>query len=193
VSLKTKWFWITFVVWLVLDQVTKIWVYTNLEYRVDAVALIPGFLEIVHAQNPGAAFGLLNDFECRHLVFVGFTVVAVGVIVDLYRRLPEADRLMAAALGLIMSGAVGNAIDRLHKRTVTDFVRVFTEDAGWVETLSGVPVINALCGRGSCEWPSFNIADSALLVGVVLFFFQQTGEEPAAEAGPDAAEPGAGG
>lgn len=189
-SLKARWFWSTFLVWVVLDQITKIWVYTNLEYRIDAIPVIPGLLEIVHAQNPGAAFGILNDFEYRHLVFVAFTFVAVGVILDLYRRLPEADRLMAAALGLIMSGAVGNAIDRLHKRTVTDFVRVFTEDAGWIETLSSVPGLSGLCNAASCEWPSFNVADSALLIGVVLFFFQQTGDEVGTEESPSGASGG---
>jgi signal peptidase II len=186
-SQKSRWFWSMFLVWLVVDQITKFWVYNNLEYRIDEMVVIPGFLSIVHAQNPGAAFGILTDFEYRHWVFLLFTLGAVGVIVDLYRRLSSDARLLGSALGLIMSGAVGNAIDRAHKRTVTDFVRVFTDDGSIVEWMQGMPVLSGFCSAVSvsCEWPSFNVADAALLIGVTLFFFQQTGfDEPEAES-PD--------
>lgn len=77
-SAKARWFWVTFLVWLVVDQATKIWVYLNIEYRVGEIEIIPGFFSIVHAQNPGAAFSMLRDFEYRHVVFLGFTVIAVG-------------------------------------------------------------------------------------------------------------------
>lgn len=174
---KALWFWVNFVIWLIIDQATKIWVYTNLEYRVDQVEVIPGFFSIVHAQNPGAAFGMLTDFEYRHWVFLGFTVIAMGFIWDMYRKLPSADRLQSLALALIASGAVGNAIDRLHKRTVTDFLRFHLEDPGWKAW--------AIDWFGTNEYPSFNIADSTLLVGVFIFFFHSMfadGADPAADA-----------
>lgn len=161
VSPKALIFWSIFLGGVVLDQVTKIWVYTQLEYRVDEIQLIPGFLSIVHAQNPGAAFSILSDFEYRHYVFLGFTVVAGVIIADMYRKLPRTDRLLSAALGLILSGAVGNAIDRVHKQTVTDFVRVYTESPGLKAWLIDM--------FGTNEWPAFNVADSALLIGVVIF------------------------
>ena len=162
-SRKAIWFWDTFLVGLALDQATKIWVYTQLEYRVDEVKIIPGFLSFVHAQNPGAAFGLLVDYDHRHWVFLGFTVIAMFVIADMYRKLPPGDRLLGCALGMILSGAVGNAIDRVHKQTVTDFIRVYTDSPSLRPTL--------IDWFGTSEWPSFNIADSALLVGVVIFMF----------------------
>ena len=184
VSRKAVWFWWTFLVWLILDQATKIWVYTNLAYRTDEIKVIPGFLSIVHAQNPGAAFGILVDYEHRHWVFLAFTVVAVFVIVDMYRKVPEHDRLLGFALGLILSGAVGNAIDRVHKQTVTDFIRVYTDNPSLKPKL--------VEWFGTYEWPSFNVADSALLIGVVLFMahsmFVDEGEE--AEGTPSAGQIG---
>jgi signal peptidase II len=68
---------------------------------------------------------------------------------------------MSTTLGMIMSGAIGNAIDRIHKGTVTDFIRVYSDSPSiksWlIETF------------GTNEWPSFNVADSALVVGIILF------------------------
>lgn len=172
-SRKTLIFWMVFAVFLILDQVTKVWVYTNLEYRVDEIVLIPHFLSIVHAQNPGAAFGILTTFAYRHLVFLAFTVIAVVIIVDMYRRLESDDRFGAVALGLILSGAVGNGIDRVHKQTVTDFIRIYTDDPEWVPWLRNT--------FGMAEWPSFNVADSTLLIGVIMFLvhsmFFDTAEE----------------
>lgn len=185
-SRKALWFWSTFVVWLLIDQATKIWVYTNLQYRVDEIKLIPGFLSIVHAQNPGAAFGILVDYDHRHWVFLGFTVIAVFVIGDMYRKLPPTDGLLGTALGLILSGAVGNAIDRVHKQTVTDFIRVYTDSPSLAPTLRD--------WFGTSEWPSFNVADSTLLIGVLIFVYHSMflESEPEPEgAAPDPSNPAA--
>jgi len=161
VTRKSKLFWGFCVVGVILDQLTKIWVYTNLAYNRDEIEVIPGFLSIVHAQNPGAAMGLLRDFEYRQYLFLVFTLLAVGVVVDLFRRLPKEDWFMSTTLGLILSGAIGNAIDRVHKGTVTDFIRVYTEEPSLKTWL--------IQTFGTNEWPSFNVADSALVVGVILF------------------------
>lgn len=148
-----------------LDQVTKWWIVNNIPEGRGEMELVPGFLSIVHRQNPGAAFGMFRDFEYRHWLFLVFTLIAAGVIFDLFRRLPTSDRFMAATLGLILSGAVGNAIDRIHKQTVTDFLKVYTD----VPALRNWLVNNF----GTNEWPSFNIADSALVLGVAMYAFHQ--------------------
>lgn len=160
---------------VVLDQATKWWIVHNLPVNTGHIDLIPGFLSIVHAQNPGAAFGIFRDFEYRYLVFLGFAVIAVGVLLDLLRKLPKDDRFMSVTLGMILSGALGNAIDRVRHQVVTDFIRVYTDSPslkGWlIDTF------------GTNEWPSFNVADVALVVGVGLFVIHQLFfEQPPAEA-----------
>jgi signal peptidase II len=146
---------------IVLDQVTKAWIIRNVPVGAEGLQLIPGFLSIVHARNPGAAFGVLGGFAYRHQLFLVFTAVAVVVILDLARKLPPTSRLMSTSLGLIFAGAVGNVIDRLRFHYVVDFIRVYTEQ----------PDLKAFLVRqvGTNEWPSFNVADSALVVGVALF------------------------
>ncbi len=166
---KARWFWPIFVGGVALDQLSKLWVRSNLEHRVDELQIIPGWLSLVHAQNPGAAFGLLEDFEYRYYLFAMFTMVAVGVGLAMYRRLPEGERLLAASLGLILSGAVGNAVDRVIQRVVTDFVRVYSD---WP------PLRRRLLDTfHTNEWPAFNVADAALVVGVILFFLHAMSHE----------------
>jgi signal peptidase II len=161
VSRKNVWFAVVALVGIVLDQVTKFWVYWNLDYATESITVIPGFFDIVHAQNSGAAMGLLATFAYRRWVFLGFTVIAVGVILNMQHQLKARERFLPLVLGLIFSGAIGNAIDRVHKGTVTDFL-------------------------------SFNVADSALVVGVALFvihylFLEEKPTEAAAAAPADAA------
>ncbi len=170
---------------LALDQATKLWVEANLAYRLDEIVVIPGFLSIVHAQNPGAAFGLLGGLGSRHLIFGLFTLVALWVVWDMYRKQRPDALFMPIALGLVLSGAVGNAIDRIRQQYVTDFIRVYTDNP----TLKAWLVDNF----GTYEWPSFNVADTALVIGVGMFvihgfFLEGSEERPAAEAATD--EPG---
>jgi len=171
---KFKWTASMALIWLVVDQATKIWVVENIKYRVEEIQIIDGFFSLVHAQNRGAAMGLLNSYEHRMLVFGVFTVVALGVLLQMYREIPDEDRYQATALGLVLSGAIGNAIDRIHKQSVTDFLRVYTENPSikpWlVDTF------------GTYEWPSFNVADAAIVVGLGLFivhfaFMQEDDDE----------------
>lgn len=153
--------WCTLVL-LVLDQVTKIWVVNNITYGREEIDLIPGFLSLVHAQNRGAAMGMLDSFEYRMHVFAVFTVVALVVLVQMLIQLPDDDRFQALGLGFITSGALGNAVDRVHKQSVTDFVRVYTEQPDLKAWLISSPLKSA-------EWPSFNVADAAIVVGLGLF------------------------
>ena len=160
-DLKTRIFVAVTLIGLALDQLSKWFVRSQLELHEEGFHIIPGFFDIVHAENTAAAFGAMGGFQYRQLVFGIFTIIAVGVIIDLFRKLPSTDRFMSFTLGLIFSGALGNAIDRIHKQSVTDFLRIYTDH----------PSLRAwLVERvGTNEWPSFNIADSALVVGVILF------------------------
>lgn len=169
-----------FLVGVALDQASKIWVYTNLRPRIDEVVVIPHLFSLVHAQNPGAVAGFLPG---QYWLFLLFTGVAVVVIGDMWRKLPANETYMSVALGLILSGAIGNAIDRIHKGTVTDFLRVYTD---W-------PPVAGFLERHwphTAEWPTFNVADSALVVGVALFLLHQalfeSKKEPAPAAPADA-------
>jgi signal peptidase II len=179
-TVKFRWFAIWTVVLMVLDQISKIWVVENIRYRTEEIQLIPGFLSIVHAQNPGAAMGLLDSFEYRMPLFAVFTIVALVVLLQMLWQLPDNDRLQSTGLGMITSGALGNAIDRVHKQSVTDFVRVYTENATLRPKL--------IDWFGTAEWPSFNVADAAIVVGLGLFLvhflFLQEDQDDLAPAPP---------
>jgi signal peptidase II len=151
---------------VVADQLSKWWIVTTMPAEgAHPLTIIPGFLDIVHAKNPGAAFGMLGDFEHRHWIFLLFTVVAGGVIVDMFRKLPPNEAYLSTALGLVLSGAIGNAIDRVRQHYVTDFIRVYTE----IPALKGWLVDRF----GTAEWPSFNVADTTLVIGVAMFVVHQ--------------------
>ncbi len=164
---------------LLLDQASKIWVVTSLRLGIDEVKIIPGFLSFVHAQNPFAAMGLgsvISDTTLRMGLFAGFTVVAMGILLNMLKDLPGEDRFQSAIIAMIFSGAIGNAIDRVHKQSVTDFIRVYTDYP---------PLKNWLLERfGTYEWPTFNIADAAIVVGVALYligYLFEKDSSPAAE------------
>jgi signal peptidase II len=146
---------------LVLDLATKIAIDTHLSYA-DRIPVIPGFFYLTHVRNTGAAFGLFSDAPqlYRLIFFISVSLVAVGIIVGFYRKLSPGDRLAALALGLILGGAVGNLIDRIFRQEVIDFLHFRI----W---------------RGY-SWPDFNVADSAIVVGVgflVLELLASEGEE----------------
>ena len=170
---------------IVLDQATKWWVEANLVFRTDDIEIIPGLLSIVHAQNPGAALGILRDFAFRRWLFIGFTIVALVIILNMQRQLDAKLRFLPTVLGLICGGALGNGIDRVTQGTVTDFIRVYTEHPGLSDVL--------VSWFGTAEYPSFNVADSALVVGVGLFIVHylflddgelDSGNQKAASPGP---------
>lgn len=180
---------LVFVLVLVLgtlvDQATKWWVIQNIALVSGEIEIIPGFLSLVHAQNPGAAFGVLRDFEYRHWIFLIFSIIATGIVLDLVRKLPKTDWFMSLTLGLILSGAFGNAIDRVRMKVVTDFIRVYTDNPEWSSWF--------IERFGTNEWPSFNIADANLVVGVILFliyttFFDESKDIPEESSAETAAE-----
>ncbi|NOX10052.1 MAG: lipoprotein signal peptidase [Gammaproteobacteria bacterium] len=140
-----SWLWLSLLV-LVLDQLTKYLADTGLDYA-QPVALIPQ-LNLLLLYNPGAAFSFLSDASgWQRWFFVVIGVVISTVLLFWMRGLSRADRRVAIALALVLGGAIGNIVDRLLHGYVIDFIDVYYN--GW-------------------HWPAFNIADSAITVGVVL-------------------------
>lgn len=136
---------------LAADQAAK-WVILHLVPLHETIAVIPGFLNVVHFRNPGGAFGLFaaqSGFTLGMIFFI-VTLVALGLIIYLYKQTPAGERLLAAGLAFVFGGALGNLIDRLRFGNVVDFIDVYVRDY---------------------HWPAFNIADSAITLGIVIFAF----------------------
>ena len=133
---------------LPLDQVTKILVQLKLPLG-SQVPLIPGLLNLVHIHNKGAAFGLLSGWPVEYawLFFVATTGLVLGVLGYLLWRLPDDHWPAALGYSLILTGALGNLIDRVRLGEVVDFIDVY-----W----------------GRYHWPAFNVADSAISVGAAI-------------------------
>lgn len=134
---------------VVLDQITKALVLRSLDMY-QSVTVIPGFFRLTHVHNRGGAFGFLaqNDSPLRHWLFLAAAVVAMGLILYFFHQTPRTHRLLGLALAMIFGGAIGNVIDRLRFGRVVDFLDVYV---------------------GQYHWPTFNIADSAVTVGVAIF------------------------
>jgi signal peptidase II len=139
-----------------LDQITKYLVEKQLR-MFEVIPVIPGFFNLTRVRNKGAAFSLLSTAPdiFRSVFFITVTLVAVVVIVLLIRKTQE--RLPVLAFSLIMSGALGNVIDRVHFGEVVDFIQWYYK---------------------SYYWPSFNVADSAISVGVVLLAIDMLFRKP---------------
>jgi len=131
---------------VVLDQVTKRLIRDRVGLG-ESIPILDGFVSIVHARNPGAAFSFLADAPAwfRGPFFIAITVTAIAVLFYVISRLPREDRLMRLALGGVLGGAVGNLIDRLIYGEVTDFIDVYWR---------------------SYHWPAFNVADSSITIAV---------------------------
>jgi signal peptidase II len=133
---------------VVLDQLTKRIAEERLRPPASTGSVpVPGtgdFLRLTYVQNRGAAFGLLQD-QTAFFVLVG--LVVIGVIAASYRYLPRSGFRLHLALGLQLGGAIGNLIDRVRQQYVVDFVD-FGYRSNW--------------------WPVFNVADSAIVIGVAL-------------------------
>jgi signal peptidase II len=133
---------------LALDRLSKWFIETTVSF-LEPRRVIPGFFDIVRSENRGVAFGFFNDStsEWRTLILVLLSVAAViGVTVLLWR--PERlDRLSRWGCALILGGAAGNVLDRILYGRVTDFLLFYI---------------------GDYQWPAFNVADSAIVVGSIL-------------------------
>ncbi|MEM7048119.1 MAG: signal peptidase II [Acidobacteriota bacterium] len=115
----------------------------------ESRTVISGFFDLTHVRNTGAAFGLFARPEAGETswLLTGLGLVALGAIGTYFVLTPARARLLLASLALILGGAIGNLIDRLVSGAVTDFLDFYV---------------------GSHHWPSFNVADSAITVGIAL-------------------------
>lgn len=137
---------------VVLDQVSKLLVSANLSPG-DRIEVLPGFLDLVLIRNPGAAFGILKD---QTAVIITISVVGLIAIFFFLRRFPPKGVLGTHAFALIVGGTVGNLIDRIRPpHSVVDFLSFYVRD--------------------TFAWPAFNVADTAITVGVfalILYFYR---------------------
>jgi signal peptidase II len=145
-------FWALSLVVLTVDQITKALVVSSLPMYASRV-LIPGVVDIVHVQNAGVAFGLLNDLHhpLRGLLTIALAFAALIGIAYYARHLRAEERLARVGLSLILGGAIGNLMDRVRQGFVTDFVDVY-----W----------------GNWHFWAFNAADSAITIGAILIFLE---------------------
>ncbi|MEN8214477.1 MAG: signal peptidase II [Pseudomonadota bacterium] len=155
-----RYLWLSVVV-VVVDQLSKLWIDSHFALHAR-VPVIEGFFDLTLAYNPGAAFSFLADAGGWQRWF--FTVLAsvVSLVLVIWlKRLSSQEKVTAAALALIIGGAVGNLIDRVVHGEVIDFLLVYYRQ--W-------------------SWPAFNVADSAISIGVMLmllamFFYPQSQQE----------------
>jgi len=151
-KLRTAFF--TIIPVILLDQLTKALV-ANLLSPTGVITVIPGFFDIVNARNPGAAFGILHEGGlARTLFLVAVSILSLVVVAILIAQSKK--RFTDFSLSLIAAGAIGNLIDRILGGEVIDFLDFYI---------------------GRYHWPAFNVADSAITVGVFLsilgFYFKK--------------------
>ncbi|MCM0754455.1 signal peptidase II [Desulfovibrio aminophilus] len=143
---------------LIPDLITKAVVQAKLELW-ESRTVIPGFLDLVHVTNKGAAFGFLNrvDITWQTAFLVAVTLLAVGVMVHLLRQASDQETFLVAGLGLILGGALGNLVDRLRYGEVVDFLDFYVGD--W-------------------HWPAFNVADIAITLGAFCLLISLYRKKP---------------
>jgi signal peptidase II len=142
-------YWVLLIIFILivsLDQWTKHTIQQKLPLH-RAVEVIPGFFNLTHVRNTGGAFGIFggNRGGLSSLMFVMVSLIAIGAILVLFIKVKEDEKNLALSFSLVLSGATGNLIDRLRYGEVIDFLEFYVS---------------------SFYWPSFNIADSAICIGV---------------------------
>lgn len=158
---------------LVFDQLTKLLVLNYLGYAQERV-MIQGFFKFVHWVNTGAAWSLFRDNNDL------LAIVSLGALLVLFlsRRHFESGKISGQlALGLLFGGIIGNLVDRLHpdRRHVIDFIYFYVNQRG----------------GGQIGFPAFNIADSAICIGVGLLFILSWQSDPSRRADPQSSiQPG---
>ena len=143
-----KFYAISFVI-VILDQLSKKIILANMALR-DIVEVTP-FFDIVHLHNYGAAFSFLHNAGGWQRYFLSAISIAVSIALPFYIKKNKHDILLAMGLTLILGGAIGNLVDRLFLGYVVDFVSLHIDDVFY--------------------WPAFNVADSAISLGVILLIY----------------------
>jgi len=147
-----------------VDQVTKLYIMQTMRLH-ESIAIIPDFFSLTYIRNPGAAFGLLaGSSNTFRMVFFGLTsLFALGLLGTILVRMPARDLMGRLSVAGILGGAIGNLIDRMRYGEVIDFLDVYIEQY---------------------HWPAFNVADSAITVGVIFlivhFAFEKKDDPPLA-------------
>lgn len=136
---------------ILLDIWTKWLIVARIDLH-EAIPVIPKFFQLVHVRNTGAAFGLGANASSKIVpILLNAGAIAVFCVVVVYAlRTAVTDRLLQVGLHLILGGAIGNLLDRFRFGYVVDFLDVYV---------------------GSHHWPAFNVADSAICIGIALLFF----------------------
>jgi signal peptidase II len=137
---------IVFVICLALDQASKLLVERHIPLH-QSIEVIPGLFAITHVENRGAAFGMLASLPGAGTFFVVISLIAIVLICAYFRWLKDEEVWSPLCLALVLTGAVGNLIDRFRLGRVVDFLDV--QYRGW-------------------HWPAFNVADSCITIGVLL-------------------------
>lgn len=145
---------------VLLDQWTKVLVHERMTLH-ESIPIIEDFFSLTYVRNTGAAFGILAgklSASLRVPFFLITSGLAVGLLIWFLRQVPANRPGIVAACGGVLGGALGNMIDRFRLGEVIDFLDVYV---------------------GAYHWPTFNVADSAITVGVILLCFDSLRSEPA--------------
>jgi signal peptidase II len=147
-----KWLWLSLLA-VILDQASKLAIAATM-HLFQSIQIIP-FFKLTYVHNTGAAFSFLSEAGgWQRWLFAGLALLISIVIAVWLARLEKHETLLAIALALILGGAAGNLIDRLAYGYVIDFIDVYYR---------------------SWHWPAFNIADSAITLGVILMLAESFG------------------
>ncbi|HWC59204.1 MAG TPA: signal peptidase II [Verrucomicrobiae bacterium] len=136
---------------LIVDQFTKALISHFIPFETGSVSVVPGFFEIVHWHNTGAAW---SSFTGRNGLLALIAIVALVILYFSRHHFNSHTMLGQFAFGLVIGGIMGNLVDRIFRQHVVDFLRFYLERRG------GDPI----------SFPAFNVADSAICVGVTLVF-----------------------
>jgi signal peptidase II len=152
VSSKRKYavFSILAVIAIVLDQWTKILARQSLrDLGTGKKVIVEGYFDLRYSENPGVAFGLFQNLAGGRIILSVMAVVALVLVFQYLRKTEDHQKILHVALGLIGGGAIGNVLDRVLYGRVTDFI---------------------VWRYKQHEWPAFNVADAALVIGVGFIF-----------------------
>lgn len=151
---------------ILLDQITKIWVQRTFQLH-ESLVVVEGYFSLTYILNPGAAFGFFagQGATFRMIFFGVVSIIALLLLAVFFRDTDEDDTAALIAISLLFGGAIGNMIDRVRLGEVVDFLDFYIEQY---------------------HWPAFNIADSAITLGITLLmvhiFFQKKETSEKAEA-----------
>ena len=136
---------------IIFDQITKAVIQNTLPLY-HSITVMPGFFSITHIHNPGGAFGFMANKSpgLRNLLFLFLSASAICLIFYIYKNTPRKYSLLLTSVALILGGAFGNLIDRIRFGEVVDFLDFYI---------------------GNYHWPAFNVADSAITVGITIYLF----------------------